>query len=355
MKYCDAYPVPNNLPGMNQLKVSIIISVYNGNEFLKDIEQYLEKQSFDDYEVLFVVDSRCNDGSLEEITKYCAVNEKARFTIQKERTKLGGAKNIGIEESRGKYLWFLDIDDIPSYDFLKIMVEAKESMQSDIAICNFQFTDDKSWTAPVNNELMIMSGRSALHARSLNLIPVTSWSMLYDKDLIVKNGIRFEEMLAEDVAFTYLSLNVCEKVCYVPAPIYGYYQNPNSLCKTNKDERGKSEFDSYLHLSKKFPKDDRYLQNRFCLVGMRSLAHMTVKGFVSMMGDERLKTFAKTYLTTMGIIEYRLMRIFPRIYHTGVNWYIKHFYCRVGRVYTDKGKMKTLKKIVANEKKEQGF
>ena len=334
------------------MKVSIVICVYNGNAFLKDLENYLEKQSFDDYEILFVVDARCNDGSLEEITRYCETNDRARFIIQEERTKLGGAKNIGIEESRGQYLWFLDIDDIPSFDFLKIMVDAKESTGSDMAICNFQFTDDKTWAAPMNNELMIMSGRSALHARSLNLIPVTSWSMLYDKELIIKNGIRFEEKLAEDVAFTYLSLNVCEKVCYVPTPIYGYYQNPNSLCKTNKDERGKSEFDSYLHISNNFPKDDWYLQNRFCLVGMRSLTHMTSKGFVSMMGNERLRTFATTCLTTMGVIEYRLMRIFPRTYHAGVNWYIKHFYCRVGRIYTDKGKMKTLNKIIANEKKE---
>ena len=333
------------------MKVSIIISVYNGMKFLKDIEDYLGEQSFKDYEAVFVVDKRSNDGSLERIADYCDSNDKARFTIQNEPTKLGGAKNIGIKESKGDYLWFLDIDDVPSKDFLSTMMKSIEDTGSDMAICNFQYIIDRSWSAPEDRDVRTMSGKSALHARSLNIIPVTSWSMLYSRELIMNNGIQFEEKMAEDVAFTYLSLNVCDKVCYVTTPIYGYYQNMDSLCKNNQDERGLSEFESYLHISDAFPKSDWYLQNRFCLIGMRSLAHMTSKGFVSMMKDERLKSFAKRCLTTSGKIEYRLMRIFPRTYHFGVNWYIKHIYCRVGKIYTDKRKMRTLNKIIAKERK----
>ena len=332
------------------MKVSIIISVYNGNDFLKGIEGYLERQSFDDYEAIFVVDSRSNDGSLEEIARYCEGNPKARFIEQKEPTRLGGAKNLGMDAAEGDYLWFLDIDDIPSDDFLKTMVSAIEDTGSDMAVCNFQFTNNKEWKPPEENKVMVMSGKAALHARSLNLIPVTSWSMLYNRKIVQKEGIRFQEMLAEDVAFTYLTLNSSEKVCYVATPIYGYYQNMGSLCKTNGDERGRCELKSYLYISERFPESDSYLQNRFCLIGMRSLVHMTSKGFVSMVKDKDLESFAKKYLTTMGMIEYRLMRIFPRTYHAGVNWYIKHFYCRMGRIYTDNGKMKTLSKIVEKDR-----
>ena len=331
------------------MKVSIIISVYNGNEFLKSIEEYLQKQSFDDYEAIFVVDSRSNDGSLEGISSLCDRNTKCRYVVQNEPTKLGGAKNIGIREAQGDFLWFLDIDDVPSSDFLKIMLEAKEATDSDMSVCNFQFTDDKKWVAPPPEEILSMSGKAALHARSLNLIPVTSWSMLYNRKMVIDNDIRFEEMMAEDIAFSYLTLNMCHKVCYVTAPIYGYYQNANSFCKNNGDERGKSELESYMYLSEKFPKEDEYLQNRFCLIGMRSLVHMTPSGFSRMVKDDNLKKYVNDHLTSLGMFEYKMMRIFPHIYHFGVNWYIKHFYCRMGRVYTDKGKMKTLKKIVEKD------
>ena len=142
------------------MKVSVIICVYNGNDFLKGIEGYLGRQSFDDYEVIFVVDSRSTDGSLEEIERYCESNDKARFIIQNELTKLGGAKNLGLNAARGDYLWFLDIDDVPSDDFLKIMVDSVENTGSDMAVCNFQFTDDRGWKAPEGNDVKVMSGKA---------------------------------------------------------------------------------------------------------------------------------------------------------------------------------------------------
>ena len=326
--------------------VSIILCVYNGRNYLENIVGYVEGQSFDDYEMVFVVDSRCNDGSQEFIADYCGKNERASYIVQTERTKLGGAKNMGLDAAKGKYIWFLDIDDKPSDDFLRRMVDAKESTGSDVALCNFQYTDDKMWTSPGGGEVLVMSGKKALHARSLNIIPVTSWAMLYDREHIFRNGFRFREMMAEDVAFTYLALSESEKVCYITAPLYGYYQNEGSYCKKNKDERGRSELETYMYLSEMFPKENRYLQNRFCLIAMRSLTHMTSKGFREVARSDVLRDYAKANLTFMGRVEYYFIRFFPRTYHCGVNWYINNFYCRTGKIYTDKGKMKTIRAIV---------
>ena len=153
-------------------RVSIIVCVYNGNGFLRDIERFVERQTFDDYELLFVVDMRSTDGSIDEVMRYCDENPKARFIEDRKLAKLGGAKNLGMDSAKGRYLWFLDVDDIPSEDFLKRMVEAKESTGSDVAACNFQYTDDRSWKAPEGGEVLTMTGNIALHMRSLNLIPI---------------------------------------------------------------------------------------------------------------------------------------------------------------------------------------
>lgn len=326
--------------------VSIILCVYNGRSYLENIVGYVEGQTFDDYEIVFVVDSRSDDGSQEFIADYCRDHGKATYVEQKERTKLGGAKNLGLDAARGRYLWFLDIDDKPSDDFLRRMIDAKESTGSDVALCNFQYTDDRMWKDPEGGEVLVMSGKKALHARSLNIIPVTSWAMLYDREHIMRNGLRFREMMAEDVAFTYLALNGSEKVCYITTPLYGYYQNEGSYCKKNKDERGRSELETYMYLSDIFPKENRYLQNRFCLIAMRSLTHMTSKGFREVARSDVLRDYAKANLTFMGKAEYHFIRLFPRTYHRGVTWYINNFYCRTGKIYTDKGKMRTIRNIV---------
>ena len=332
--------------------VSIILCVYNGRRFLDDMIRHIEAQTFTDFEIIFVVDKRSDDGSREYIEKYCSKERGASMVIQERRSRLGGAKNLGIENAKGKYLWFPDVDDIPSETFLKRMIEAKESTKSDIAICNFQYTDDRRWKGPGAGDVLVMSGKTALHARSLNIIPVTSWAMLYDRQHILNNGLRFTEAMAEDIAFTYLALDSAEKVCYITIPLYGYYQNEESFCKRNKDERGKKELESYMFLSKRFPQENRYLQNRLCLIGMRSMVHMSKRGFYRETRKEGLKMYVDRSLEFMGKLEYRFIKLFPGLYHTGVNWYINHFYCRTGKIYTDKGKMKTLRIIVNSSKSD---
>ena len=278
--------------------------------------------------------------------KYAARSHTRLNVIQERRSRLGGAKNLGIENAKGKYLWFPDVDDIPSETFLKRMIDAKESTKSDLAMCNFQYTNDRRWKCPGTGEVLVMSGKTALHARSLNIIPVTSWAMLYDRQHILRNKIRFAEAMAEDIAFTYLVLDNADKVCYITVPLYGYYQNDESFCKRNKDERGMKELESYMYLSRMLPQDNLYLQNRLCLIGMRSMVHMSKKGFYRETRKDRLKIYVNRHLDLMGRMEYHFIKLFPRTYYTGVNWYINHFYCRTGKIYTDKGKMKTLNNIV---------
>jgi glycosyltransferase involved in cell wall biosynthesis len=105
---------------------------------------------------------------------------------------LGGAKNIGLENSHGRYVWFLDVDDNPSDDFLSVMVDSLESSESQVAVCNFIYSkEEKGPDGERKGSDIVLTGRQAMHARSLNLIPVASWSMLYDLRTVMDNGIRF--------------------------------------------------------------------------------------------------------------------------------------------------------------------
>lgn len=330
-------------------KVSIITSVFNGRQYLEEYERYVESQSFQDYELIMVVDTRSDDGTLEEVRRYCSVNDKARCLLQEGPGRLGGSKNIGMDDARGDYLWFLDVDDAPSLDFLARMVEAKESTGSDVAICNFVYVDERVPPTEERGDVIVMSGKTALHARSLNLVPVTSWSMLYDREHQREIGLRFREMMSEDIAFTYIYLDLSERVCFITEPLYGYVIHRNSFCANRMDERGYTELDSYNYLSEYFPKSDTYLQSRMCAIVLRSLVHMTPKGLKKAIRDPTLEANVMRYLGFSGRLEYRLARIFPTVYQWGGSWYIRRFYHRIGNVYVDASKMRTLRSVVESE------
>ena len=329
--------------------VSIVVCVYNGNRHLPRLVSYLERQTFKDFEAVFVVDVRSTDGSIENVKKLCDEHDNYIFIEQAEPSKLGGAKNLGIKGSKGRYIWFLDSDDTPSDTFLERMVAEKEKTGSDIALANFRYIDNQTLDEGEGCETISMTGKQALHARSLNIIPVTSWAMLYDRRLIEGSGLEFREMMAEDIIFSYISLSESEKVCFLTAPLYGYfYYNQDSFCNAHADERGRSEMISYIELSKIFSDGGSYLQNRFCIIGMRSMIHMTLPGFKQTINDPDLKKMIKEHGYTFTRIEHWGARHLPSLYHKLGNWYNRNYYTNVGKIYADDKKLKTLRKIVEN-------
>lgn len=331
-------------------KVSIVASIYNGRAYLPEFVDYIDRQTFRDFELIFVVDTRSKDGTLEVVEDVCSGRTDSQLIIQDGPGRLGGSKNLGLAASEGDLIWFLDVDDLPSPHFLDRMVAAADDTSSDIAICNFLFTDDPDWHVERSDDVITMSGETALHAKALNLLPITSWSMLYRRSLIESNGLTFREMMCEDIAFTYNAIRASERVCFIPEPLYGYRMNPTSFCRQEEDERGLLELDNYMLLSDSFPPTDRFMQKRFCIMGMRSIVHMTAPGIREAIKDPRLENKVNMYLKAGGRLEYRIARRFPSLYRRFGGWYNRHFYNRYGKVYTDPKKLRTLRRIVDAER-----
>ena len=326
--------------------LSIVLCMHNGHDFFSDTVRFIEQQPYKDYEIIFVVTSTSTDGSIEDAEDYCSKNDNCRTVIQTERTRLGGAKNLGIDNAKGKYIWFLDVDDTQSLDILQRMMKSLESSGAQTCICNFIYTADRN---PIKKsevkEDIILTGKMAVHARSLNLIPVTSWSMIYDLDTIRESGVRFSETMSEDIGFTYRILDHCETVCVVPDVLYGYYINPSSFCNTDEDLRGRTESKAYIGLVEYFPSENSYLMRRLKLMVMRSFLHMSRQGFKEEIKHEELKSVLSKDLKSTDRFEYWVARHFPNAYHTTFVLFAKFYYYKPGRAYITNSKQKTLRRI----------
>src|SRR3989304_6203052 len=99
-------------------KVSVIIPSYNRLPMLKEAVGSVLAQDFEDFE-LIVVDDGSTDGTAEEIKRY---GGRVRLFQHSENRGVSAARNKGILHVRGKYLAFLDSDDLWVKEKLKIQV-----------------------------------------------------------------------------------------------------------------------------------------------------------------------------------------------------------------------------------------
>lgn len=118
--------------------VSVIISTYNRKGLLKKALQSVLKQSFQDYEVIIIDD--CSTDGTGEIKKF--KDERVRYFKTKENSGHDGLpKNIGIREARGKYIAFLDDDDIYRPDALKVLYKYMEGSGASVVYADYLISD----------------------------------------------------------------------------------------------------------------------------------------------------------------------------------------------------------------------
>ena len=96
--------------------ISIIINCYNGAEYLEETLQSAKNQSFQDFEVIFW-DNHSSDRSKSIFSEI--KDERFSYYLSPTHTKLYKARNLALEKANGKYICFLDTDDMMSKDRLK--------------------------------------------------------------------------------------------------------------------------------------------------------------------------------------------------------------------------------------------
>ena len=219
------------------MRVTVTVPILNSSQYLKDCIQCLNDQTFRDFEIVFVVDGRTDDGSMEIIEDLCSGMDGVRTVVQTERTGLAGARNIGIDEAKGEIIWFLDVDDHPYPGFLEELVSILDENDADIVFCNhFEFCKRIVPEIPEHDYKVKIVDREQALSNFIDL-PVYSWSRIQKKKLFDDGRARFiQRPAAEDIEQTVRSIAVAEKICYYEKPLYVYYKSNNTAVKRNRSK-----------------------------------------------------------------------------------------------------------------------
>lgn len=212
--------------------------MYNGAEYIEGCIRFLKRQTLQDMEVLFIVDSKTNDGTLEEIESCAKGWGSVRSVIQKDDRRMGGARNIGLSEARGRYIWFLDVDDHPYPSLLEEMIGIMESTGAKVSVFNSIYSKNRELPEKEYGQyyVKVFSGMEAVYEVGQGRISACPWCKIYEVAYIRDNGLDFKTGYCEDFDQTVRAFLHTDKIAYYNKPLYVYYQHGGSLCGGANDD-----------------------------------------------------------------------------------------------------------------------
>ena len=311
---------------MQNDKVSIIVPIFNAEDTITRCLNSILTQTYQNLEIILINDGS-KDNSLDIIVKY-AKNDKRIKIINKENSGVSDTRNIGIKESTGKYLLFIDADDYIDTKAINCLVRMINKYNVDIIRYNGYIENKKGKMTriefPIFNEKVLSSKDNKKEI--IELINHPSKSIrCYSPLLFLKNYeiISFNKKLSylEDKVFYLENLLNNKTILFWNEPLYYYTYNNNSVTK-NLDKYIDNierifETKSYIKeiLTKNFYKNEDLLDTSYATLILYRLEYLVdntnYKKFKKVISKIKNKIYIKKenliYLNKIKKIQYKLL------------------------------------------------
>ena len=231
--------------------ISIIIPVYNTEKYLGACIDSLLAQTHENLEIILV-----DDGSKDSSPALCdayAEKDSRIKVIHKENAGVSSARNTAIEIASGKYIGFVDSDDIVAPHMYEALLSALVTSDSDVSVCRLaRFFDGQeeeklSFPASCSDEPLVMSSLEALS----DLLRGTHFygslcDKLFKAELVKEARLREDIYIAEDFLFTIGAILKAKRVCFSDTTLYFYRTRETSATHSHYSEKQISSYDALL-------------------------------------------------------------------------------------------------------------
>lgn len=235
--------------------ISVIIPIYNVEPYLKECLDSICNQTYQNLQVIMV-----NDGSMdksEEIAKTYLQDKRFNLISQSNRG-LSGARNAGLAEARGEWIYFIDSDDYIAPRYIEELLELALKYNVEM-VCNdniARFTkkgiDKKPKAEP---KVFVPEGGDLGFGGAV-------WRFLFKADLLERVGVKFiEGKIYEDEAFLYMITPMCKAFLRFSGEPYFYRQRQDSIIGLHRQFRSYDLLDIFKEIYLFYQKND--LLDRF--------------------------------------------------------------------------------------------
>ena len=216
--------------------VSVVVPVYNVEKYLENCVYSIIKQTYENIEIILV-----DDGSTDNSSSLCDSFMKRDKRINVYHKKNGGlsdARNYGIEQSKGKYLTFVDSDDTLENDCIEYLYNLLNKYNTMMSICNYNVITNNKIISYTTKDLEFKFDKITALKELLkeNKFSVSSCAKMYEKNLF--NNVKFPVgKLCEDNGTTYKLVEKCAYIAYGSKSKYNYYKRENSIMTSSFNEK----------------------------------------------------------------------------------------------------------------------
>ena len=222
---------------MEKNKISVIVPMYNTEDYIERCIRSIMKQAYKNIEIL-IVDDGSTDRSLEICQELQREDSRIRI-IQQENSGVSKARNVGIENSEGEYIGFVDRDDYLANDMYEKLLDCMNKSNSDLASARAFIVGRNG--VPEDSQYINMveeyvDDKSILKAYVDGFLTIAVWDKLFTRKVI--GDVRFDStVFCEDAKFV---LDVCSNskkvICTSERLYYHLRRCGNSLTNTSFNE-----------------------------------------------------------------------------------------------------------------------
>ncbi|MBD3879151.1 MAG: glycosyltransferase [Quinella sp. 1Q5] len=234
--------------------VTVIISMYNSEKYIGELLDSILAQTFQNFEVI-VVDDCSIDNSVEVVKSYVPkFNGRLRQAKTVQNTgNPSVARNMGVDLSRGEYLFVLDSDDTITPDAIEKLYKVAKEFDADVVTCEkfYPVPEDLWYDAEYRRQLKPWSYQKPPFVDKPTLVPFDLakraqdcydtrfvwelWDKMVRRDCLIDNQIRSQNIMGQDFLVVYCLMYTAKRIVRVPYLINYYRKRKDSLYNSHND------------------------------------------------------------------------------------------------------------------------
>lgn len=270
----DSHPVYENKPIDDNIDLSIVVPVYNYVDIIEsNIDSILNQKTEYNYQ-LIIVDDGSTDGAADVLKKY-ADNPNVTLIFQKN-AGIGAARNTGINNADGKYLMFVDCDDIVHDDIVETLMNKAYSENYDMVMCAHNLSKERNGVIyeivpnvyPKYNLIGYKNGDEIMNLAGL------PWCKVYKRE--IWNNVRFfPGYWYEDTIIQFLIFMQCKNYAYIPKIEYEYKWYEKNFSHTQGNSASPKSIDTYwllIEILEQYKKNNMPVDDRLYTLVLRHIS-----------------------------------------------------------------------------------
>lgn len=239
---------------MNRVKISVIVPVYNVEQWLEKCLESLVNQTLDDIEIIIV-----NDGSLDNsqiiVDKYVEQYPRKVKGFKKNNGGVSAARNYGMSYAVGEFVTFVDSDDYVETTMYEKMYKKAVAESAEIVVCGYYIVNERKGSlksAQIGNR-HIYNSSARQNKELIRISTPYAWNKIFKRELFDRTNISFPEgLIYEDIATVYPLLAMADKVSKVDEELYYYIEARKHSITSTYDAKRLIMIESVRLLNQRF-------------------------------------------------------------------------------------------------------